>query len=164
MPIEHGEVKHPGFLGRLFDRRVKIVRDADIEAAIESLPREVAVVNTDPSENWVLYQMSDGALRIRFRAKEAWFPNEPTLRPNRTVGTVASINPDGRVVVTEGLHRTRAMARGRVMLDPKEGGVEKAPGWLDFAYDPSGLIDTPSVQAISQLLGGNPNRSLVPAR
>jgi hypothetical protein len=108
--------------------------------------------------------MPNGAQQVRFRASEAWFPTEPTVTPNYTNRTLATAHEDGRLVVLEGIHRTRAMARERVMIDPGRGGVEQAPGWLDFSYDPAGLRDTPSAGAVLELLGGDPDAPLVPAR
>jgi hypothetical protein len=118
----------------------------------------------DANGHWIVYEMPVGAQQVRFRAREAWLPNEPSFLPNNTTITVATVNRDGRVVVLEGLHRTRAMARERVLVDPNRGGVEQAPGWLDFSYDPAALRDTPSARAVSELLGGDPEAPLVPAR
>jgi hypothetical protein len=50
------------------------------------------------------------------------------------------------------------------MIDPRQGGVDKAPGWLDFSNDPTALDDTPSARAIAQLLGSDPDAPLIPAR
>jgi hypothetical protein len=108
--------------------------------------------------------MPNGAQHVRFQAGEAWFPSEPTVMSNNTTITHATVHRDGRLVVLEGIHRTRAMARERVMIDPTRGGVEEAPGWLDFSFDPSAFRDTPSALAISEVLGGDPNAPLVPAR
>jgi hypothetical protein len=161
---DHGEVSKPGFLGRLFGRRPKIVKDANIAAAVASLPQEASIMATDRNGHWVAYEMPNGAQQVRFRASEAWFPNEPTIMPNNTNITLASVSSDGRLVVLEGIHRTRAMARERVMLDPSRGGVAQAPGWPDFSYDPFAFGDTPSGRAVTELLGGDPDAPLVPAR
>jgi hypothetical protein len=64
----------------------------------------------------------------------------------------------------DGLHRARAMARERVAIGPRNGGSEKAPDWLDYVYDPTDLRDTPSARAIAQMLGGDPDAPLIPAR
>jgi hypothetical protein len=129
-----------------------------------SLPQGSRVLGTDPNGSWILYETPHGAQQIRFCAREAWFPSEPTPTLNDTINTSATIFPDGRVVVMEGLHRTRAVARQRVMMDPDNGGVELAPGWLDFSHDPATFRDTPSNQAIMELLGSDPKGLLVPAR
>jgi len=161
---DFGEVVRPGFLGRLFGRRPKIFRDANLAAAAASLPQEAGVIGKDPNGHWITYQLPNGAQRVRFRAGEAWLPTEPTVVPNNTNITLATVHSDGRLVVLEGIHRTRAMARERVMIDPSRGGVEQAPGWLDFSYDPSAFRDTPSARAIAEVLGGDPDAPLVPAR
>jgi hypothetical protein len=161
---EYGEVAQPGFLGRLFGRRPRIVKDANLAAATASLPQGASNISEDPNGHWIAYEMPNGAQRVRFRAREAWFPNQPTVMPNNTTITLATVLADGRLVVLEGIHRTRAMARERVMIDPGRGGVEQAPGWLDFSYDPSAFRDTPNARAVSELLGGDPDAPLVPAR
>lgn len=162
--VDYGEVHTPGFLRWLLRRPAKIIRDADIAAAMESLAPGAAVQKVDPSGSWIVYQIPGQAPRIRFRARDAWFPNEPTIVPNGSERTNATIDQYGRVVVTEGLHRTRAMARRRVVIAPKYGGVEKAPGWLDFSHDPTALSDTPSSREILKLLGDDPEAPLIPAR
>jgi hypothetical protein len=161
---DYGEVARPGFLGRLFGRRPKIIRDANLAAAVASLPLGANIRGQDPDGQWIAYEMPNGAQQVRFRAREAWLPNEPTIMPNNTNFTLATVQPDGRLVVLEGIHRTRAMARERAMIDPSRGGLENIPGWLDFSYDPSALSDTPSARAISAMLGGDSNVPLVPAR
>jgi hypothetical protein len=161
---DYGEVARPGFLGRLFGRRPIIVRDANLSAAAASLPKGAGIIAKDPNGHWVVYELPNGAQQVRFRAREAWLPNEPTVLLNNTNRTLATVHGDGRLVVLEGLHRTRAMARERVLIDPSRGGVEQAPGWLDFSYDPSAFHDTPSARAVSEMLGGDPDAPLVPAR
>ncbi len=144
---DYGEVAQPGFLGRLFGRRPKIVKDANLAAAAASLPQGAGLIGEDPNGHWIVYEMPNGAQQVRFRAREAWLPSEPTATRNNTNITLATVHWDGRVVVLEGIHRTRAMARERVMIDPSRGGVEQAPGWLHFSYDPSTFCDTPSARA-----------------
>ena len=161
---DYGEVAQPGFLGRLFRRRPRIVKDANLAAAMASLPQGASVVSKDVNGHWIVYELPNGAQQVCFRAQEAWLPNEPTVTPNYTNITLATIHADGRLVVLEGLHRTRAMARDRVLIDPGRGGTEHAPGWLDFSYDPSVFRQTPSTRAVSELLGGDPDAPLVPAR
>jgi hypothetical protein len=46
----------------------------------------------------------------------------------------------------------------------RNGGMEHAPGWLDFVHDPSELRDTPSARAISQIFGGDFDAPLVSAQ
>jgi hypothetical protein len=161
---DFGEVTHPGFLGRFFGRRSRIVRDANLPAAAASLPQGANIIGTDPNGHWIVYEMPNGAQQVRFRAREAWFPNEPTATPNNTNLTLATILGDGRLVILEGIHRTPAMARERVSIVPSRGGLEQAPGWLDFSYDPSAFRDTPSGRAFAEMLGSDPAAPLVPAR
>ena len=157
---DYGEVVRPGFLGRLFGRRAKIVKDANIAAAAASLAQGARIIRRDPNGNWIVYEMPNGAQQVRFRAREAWLPNEPTVTPNNTNITLASVDRDGRLVVLEGIHRTRAVARERVMIGTSRGGVEQAPGWRDFSYDPAAFRDTPSARAVSSVLGGDPDGGL----
>jgi hypothetical protein len=117
-----------------------IVREADIEAARKSLPADVTVLIVDPVGYYILYEIPSGDLRIRFRASAAWLPNQPTPGTNRSPKTRAGIMSGGRVLVLEGLHRTRAMARDQMMIAQWLGGVAHAPGWLDFGYDSEGAI------------------------
>jgi hypothetical protein len=161
---DYGEVARPGFLGRLFGRRPRIVKDANLAAAAASLPQGARIIGVDAKGHWIVYEMPSGVQQVRFRAREAWLPNEPTVMPNNTNITLAAVNRDGRLVVLEGIHRTRAVARERVMIDPGRGGVEQAPGWLDFSCAPTALRDTPSARAVSDLLGDDPDAPLVPAR
>jgi hypothetical protein len=161
---DYGEVARPGWLGRLFGRRPRIVRDANLAAAAASLPQGASLIGKDPNGQWIVYEMPNGGQYVRFRARDAWLPNEPTVSPNNTSITLATFYGDGRLVVLEGIHRARAMARDRVMIDPSRGGVEQAPGWLDFSYDPTAFRDTPSARAASEVFGGDPDAPLVPAR
>jgi hypothetical protein len=140
------------------------VRDANITAAAGCLPPAARRIASDSNGRWIVYESPNGPQQVRFRAWEAWLANEPTLTPNYTIITLATVHEDGRLVVLEGIHRTRAMARERVMIDPRRGGVEEAPGWLDFSYDPAALLDTPSSRAVMELLGGDPDAPIVPAR
>jgi hypothetical protein len=122
-------------------------------------------MNADMNRNWIVFKMPNGKMMIRFRATEAWLPNEPTPLPNRTVRTLATVNADKQVIVLEGLHRTRAAARARRLIRNSDGGADRAPGWLDFTYDPEALRETPSTNAINQMLGGSASDAqLVPAK
>jgi hypothetical protein len=159
---DYGKVTRPGFLGRLFGRRPRIVRDANLAAAA-GLPPEARMIDQDPHGRWIVYEMANGAQQIRFRARDAWLPNEPTVTLNNTNITLATVLGDGRLVVLEGLHRTRAVARERVLIDPGRGGVARAPGWLDFSFAPAALRETPSARAVSELWGDDPEAPLIPA-
>ena len=161
---DYGEVAQPGFLGWLFGRRPRILKDANLTAAAASLPHGVGIIAKDPNGHWIVYEMPNGAQQVRFQAREAWLSNEPTVGPNNTNISLATVDRHGRLVVLEGLHRTRAAARERVMIHPSRGGVEQAPGWLDFSYDSSEFRDTSSARAVAEMLGGDPDAPLVPAR
>src|SRR5437773_617901 len=76
---DYGEVVHPGFLGRLFGRRPKIVREANLVAAVASLPQGASIIGKDANGHWITYEIPTGALQVRFRASAAWLPNEPTM-------------------------------------------------------------------------------------
>jgi hypothetical protein len=137
--MDHGlaEPEKLGWVAWILGRKaqLKIIRDADLEAASSNLPAGAAILRADPNGDFVVYESPAGALRIRFRACAAWLPNEPTVLPNNTRAAVATVTPDGQVLVLEGVHRTRAVARERVILPVSLGGVENALGWLDFAFD-----------------------------
>ncbi len=146
--MDHGLVKPEklGWLAWLFGPRARriIVREADVEAARQGLPPNAHLLAVDPNGNYIVYESRTGLQVMRFRASAAWLANEPTIIGNNSPARIAAILPDGRVLVVEGLHRTRAMARDRVMLSTRLGGVEQAPGWLDFAHDPEGGIQSSS--------------------
>jgi hypothetical protein len=48
---DYGEVAQPGFLGRLFGRRPKIVKDANLAAAAARLPQGAGIIGQDPNGN-----------------------------------------------------------------------------------------------------------------
>jgi len=60
---DYGEVAQPGFLGRLFGRRPKIVKDANLAAAAASLPQGAGLIGEDPNGHWIVYEMPNGAQR-----------------------------------------------------------------------------------------------------
>jgi hypothetical protein len=162
---DYGKIQQPGLFGRLVGREPKIVRDAEFDAAIAGLPKDSTIVSADTNSKWVVFKMPDGKMMIRFRAIEAWLPNEPTPLPNRTIRTLAAVQADGKVIVLEGLHRTRAVARARRLISNSDGGADRAPGWLDFTYDPEALRETPSTIAINEMLGGAASSApLIPAK
>jgi hypothetical protein len=148
----------------LLRRRPIIVREANFAAALAMLPAGSTVEGIDRSKNWITFRLATGQPMIRFRASKAWLVAEPTLLGNGTADTDAVVEADGRVVVREGLHRTRGVARDRIVIEAKFGGVPTAPGWLDFALGDKRPPDTPSVQAMIQMLGGDPDAPPVPAR
>jgi hypothetical protein len=101
---------------------------------------------------------------LRFRAREAWLAAEPTIMPNDSADTEAAIQTNGTIVVYEGLHRTRATARERVLIEGVVGVVSRAPGWLDFEHVDERPPLTLSTRDIMELFGGDPDAPPVPAR
>jgi hypothetical protein len=161
---DYGEVRFPGFVGRLLRRSAKIVREANFAAALATLPSGTTVERTDSRGRWIAFRTATGKPKIRFRALEAWLAAEPTILGQGSEDTAATIRHDGIIFVYEGLHRTRATARERVLVKENVGGVWAAPGWLDFnlrdEFDPP----TPSTRAIMNLFGEDPDAPPVPAR
>ncbi len=97
------------------------------------LPEGSRVVNE--ADDYVIYVTRDGAERIRFRASEAVTLQEATSGRNYTTDAMAGLTDDGAVMVHEGRHRAIGAAQGdRIPSDV--GGVDDAPGWLDYEYTP----------------------------
>ena len=46
---DYGEVAQPGFLGQLFGRRPRIVKETNLAAAAASLPQGAGIIGKDPS-------------------------------------------------------------------------------------------------------------------
>lgn len=161
---DFGEVRRSGLVGRLLRRPVRIVREANFPAALATLPAGAVVERTDPRGHWIAYRKADGKPVVRFRASEAWLEGEPTLMSNLSINTAAAIRPDGTVLVYEGLHRTRATARDRVLIEEALGGTSLAPGWLDFVLADERPPATSSTRAIMESMGGDPDAPPVPAR
>jgi len=107
---------------------------------MQGLPPQAVISATDTAKSYFVYRIADGTWRIRFLASAAWLPNEPTVIPNNTRLTRASVTSDSKILILEGLHRTRSMAREKVLIMPNLGGVLDAPGWLDFVFDAEGAI------------------------
>jgi hypothetical protein len=161
---DFGEVRPPGMVGRIFRRRPTIVREANFAAARVGLPMGSSIESIDSRGNWIVFQGPDGKPKIRFRASAAWLAAEPTIMPNDSVRAEAALHVDEKVVVYEGLHRTRATARDKIVIEEAVGGVPSAPGWLDFDLVVERPQPTPSVRAVMQLFGGDPDAPAVPAR
>ena len=154
---DFGEVRRPGLVGRWLRRLPIIIRDANFAAAMAMLPVGATVERADPQGNWIAFRPAAGKPMIRFRASEAWLAAEPTIMPNRTDDTEAAVQADGTVVVYEGLHRTCATARDRILVKDRVGAARLAPGWLDFVLVDERPLATPSTRAIMELLGGDPD-------
>jgi len=133
--MDHGQTEWEklGWWAWLTGKRARriIVREADLEAALQSLPEGATASVLDLNGNYIVYTLRDGEQRIRFRASAAWLPNEPTILENKTPDTGVTILLDGRILVFEGLHRTRAMARDRLTVPSKLAASNKHPdGWI----------------------------------
>lgn len=161
---DFGEVRWPGWFGRWRRRPPRIVREANFAAALAALPAGATVERTDPRGHWIAFRAANGKEMVRFRATKAWLAGEPTIIPNESADTQAAIQSDGSIVVYEGLHRTRATARDRVLIEGVIGVVAGAPGWLDFEHVEERPPLTPSTRAIMELFGGDPDAPPVPAR
>ncbi len=163
---DFGEVRWPGLIGRVLGRLPRIIREANFAAAtVAGMPVNASVVKTDPQQHWIIYKRPDRVELIRFRASTAWLAGEPTVGRNDTPRTKAVVLDDRRVVVHEGLHRTRATARDRLVISEEFGGSPGLLGLLDFRLgEDEPLPDTSSVRAVAAMLGGDLNAQPVPAR
>jgi hypothetical protein len=84
----------------------------------------------------VIFEDAQGVRKIQFDVNAAENvapkplpPTGPSKKP--TPQTEAMVGPDGRVYVTEGMHRLEA-AQGGAVIPPDEGGVPSLPGWLEY--------------------------------
>lgn len=161
---DFGEVRRPGLVSRWLRRPPRVVREANFAAALAALPAGAVVERTDPRGNWITFRKGDGKPMVRFRASEAWLEGEPTVVANDSDDTAAAVQADGTVVIYEGLHRTRAAARHRVLVREDKGGAPSAPGWLDFDRVDERPPATSSTRALMELMGGDPDAPPVPAR
>jgi hypothetical protein len=93
---------------------------------------EGAVVG-DVRDHYVVYDHA-GESRIRFAADQSYQVAEISANSNGSDRTIASVADDGRVYVFEGNHRARAAALGRE-IPVAYGGVEGAPGVLDYGFE-----------------------------
>lgn len=101
-------------------------------------PRGATILQTDPNGQRVIFEDAAGVRKIQFDVNAAENvapkplpPRGPGKRP--TLGTKAFVGPDGKVYVTEGMHRLEA-AQGGTAIPPGQGGVPGLPGWLEYNY------------------------------
>jgi hypothetical protein len=95
-------------------------------------PPGSTILQTDPNRKWGICKDSAGKKRIQFDASEARRMSKGPLGPGRgTPLTGAAIDPNGKVVVVEGMHRLDA-AKAGVQIPVGQGGVPNLPGWLEF--------------------------------
>jgi hypothetical protein len=113
-----------------------------VTAIDADLPKGAKVIAIDRSDRWVRYEMPNGAERVRFRSEDATVATTvPREGRNYTKNTGASVMDDGRVAVSEGVHRTVGSSQGDV-VGSDVGGVRGRPGVLD--YDASGWTFDPA--------------------
>ncbi len=100
------------------------------------LPSGAKVAQIDPAGKWIIFDDASGATKIQFDANAAENvgpkplpPRQPGKKP--TPLTEAFIGSDGKVYVTEGMHRLEA-AQGGAIIPPDQGGVPGLPGWLEY--------------------------------
>lgn len=99
-------------------------------------PQGAKVLQTDPNGKWVIFEDANGVKKIQFdvTAAENVAPKPlPPRMPGKmpTLRTEAKVGPDGKVHVTEGMHRLEA-AQGGTLIPPDLGGVPGLPGWLEY--------------------------------
>lgn len=111
-----------------------------------NLPAGAKVIAIASSDRWVRYELPNGDERVRFRSEEATVATTvPKEGRNYTKNTGASVMNDGKVAVSEGVHRTVGSSQGDV-VGSDVGGVRGRPGVLDyeasgFTFDPSETFD-----------------------
>jgi RHS repeat-associated protein len=114
------------------------------------------LVEADPQGRWEVYRHDDGSLTLQADCSRAMSNrppgSDPVLRDTVHTGSTnkanfpeASLGKDDNVIVSEGLHRSAAAAHGaQIPRDPDNphlGGVPNRPGWMEYAYNPTGKND-----------------------
>ena len=79
-----------------------------------------------------LYEGPDGTVKMRFRAEDAIMCGEVRTQVGTSTETGVSEREDGLPFVEIGRHRTIGVAAYGDRIDPSNGGVPSAPGYLDF--------------------------------
>jgi hypothetical protein len=113
-----------------------LVHNTSGTGGIGQPPQGAKILQTDPNGKWVIFEDAAGVKKIQFdvTAAENVAPKPlPPRGPGKvpTLQTEATVGPDGKVYVTEGMHRLEA-AQGGTVIPPKEGGVPGLPGWLEY--------------------------------
>ncbi len=83
----------------------------------------------------VLYETPEGTVKMRFRAEDAIMCGEVKTPVGTSTDTGVSEREDGLPFVEIGRHRTIAVAAYGDTIDPSNGGVPSAPGYLDYDND-----------------------------
>jgi len=99
-------------------------------------PPGAKVLQTDPNGRWVIFEDANGVKKIQFDVNAAENVGPKPLPPRgprkkATPRTEAQVGSDGKVYVTEGMHRLEA-AQGGTIIPPNDGGVPGLPGWLEY--------------------------------
>jgi RHS repeat-associated protein len=89
----------------------------------------------DKSPDYMIFKAPDGSEKIIFRADEAVTAQDAAPGRNYSTDTLCGIDPDGKPYVFEGRHRSIGASQGGT-VDPSNGGVPTAPGYLIFDYNP----------------------------
>jgi hypothetical protein len=80
----------------------------------------------------VIFEDATGVQKIQFDVTEASNLAKGPLGPPRgTDPTLATIGPNGKVVVMEGMHRLEAAQAG-AQIPVGKGGIPGLPGWLEY--------------------------------
>jgi hypothetical protein len=113
-----------------------LVHNTSGTGGIGQPPQGAKILQTDPNGKWVIFEDAAGVKKIQFdvNAAENVAPKPLPLRgPGKidTPRTEAIVGPDGKVYVTEGMHRLEA-AQGGAVIPPDKGGVPGQPGWLEY--------------------------------
>jgi RHS repeat-associated protein len=107
-------------------------------AIVGRVPQGARRIRTDPNGHWVAYENADGTREIVFDVSHATNAGPkplPPRGPGKPVSpqTAAMIGPDGKVLVTEGMHRLEA-AQGGAIIAEADGGIPGQPGWLRYTF------------------------------
>jgi hypothetical protein len=105
-------------------------------AQVGKPPQGATILQTDPNGKWVIFKDAAGVKKIQFDVSAAENVAPKPLPPRapgkvETPQTEAKVGPDGKVYVTEGMHRLEAAQAGTV-IPPENGGVSGLPGWLEY--------------------------------
>lgn len=109
-------------------------------AAVGKPPQGANILRTDPNGKWMIFEDAAGVKKIQFDVTAAENV-APKPLPPRGRGTKptrqmkASVGSDGRVYVTEGMHRLEAAQNGAT-IPQGEGGIPGLPGWLEYDLFP----------------------------
>lgn len=107
-------------------------------ASVGKLAQGAKILQVDPNGKWVIFEDAIGVKRIQFDVKAAENVGPKPLPPRGpgkidTLRTEARVGQDGKVYVTEGMHRLEAAQNGAT-IPPDKGGVPGLPGWLEYIF------------------------------